>query len=353
MESNEGFIAGVTVIAPEAPSDYHVAPRVESSTQAIGTPPIALSMPGAGMTMTGIFEKKKRGRPRKYGPNGAMGTSGTILSPTPISATPLPPSGDFPDVKPGTEQASGGFPSDKKGKPRVNASEAKPKHRNGAENLGDELACSTGGTFTPHVLIVNPGEDVSMKIIALSQQGPRSICIISASGVISNVTLRQTDTSGATLTYEGRFQILSLTGSFIPTEVGGSRLGRSGGISISLISVDGRVVGGVLAGLLIAASPVQIIVGSFLPSGYVEPKQKKQKLTRKPTTPAVGSPMPYAANVEQPIFVAHDPSHQPAGENTNGVAVSASLHSDDWADVHLPHDTRRSATDINIPLQGE
>jgi len=49
-----------------------------------------------------------------------------------------------------------------------------------------------------------------MKIISFSQQGPRAICILSASGVISNVTLRQPDSSGGTLTYEVLQQIISL-----------------------------------------------------------------------------------------------------------------------------------------------
>ena len=45
-------------------------------------------------------------------------------------------------------------------------------------------------------------QDVTMKVISFSQQGPRAICILSANGVISNVTLRQPDSSGGTLTYE-------------------------------------------------------------------------------------------------------------------------------------------------------
>lgn len=45
-------------------------------------------------------------------------------------------------------------------------------------------------------------QDVTMKVITFSQQGPRAICILSANGVISNVTLRQPDSSGGTLTYE-------------------------------------------------------------------------------------------------------------------------------------------------------
>lgn len=43
----------------------------------------------------------------------------------------------------------------------------------------------------------------------------------------------------------------------MPSETGGTR-SRSGGMSVSLSSPDGRVVGGGVAGLLVAASPVQV-----------------------------------------------------------------------------------------------
>lgn len=41
-----------------------------------------------------------------------------------------------------------------------------------------------------------------MKVMSYSQQGSRAICILSANGMISNVTLRQPTSSGGTLTYE-------------------------------------------------------------------------------------------------------------------------------------------------------
>ena len=56
---------------------------------------------------------------------------------------------------------------------------------------------------------------------------------------------------------QGRFEILSLSGSYMPTENGFTR-SRSGGMSISLAGPDGRVMGGGLAGLLVAAGPVQV-----------------------------------------------------------------------------------------------
>lgn len=45
-------------------------------------------------------------------------------------------------------------------------------------------------------------QDVSSKIMSFSQNGPRAVCILSANGAISNVTLRQAATSGGTVTYE-------------------------------------------------------------------------------------------------------------------------------------------------------
>jgi hypothetical protein len=44
-------------------------------------------------------------------------------------------------------------------------------------------------------------------------------------------------------------------GSFTMAEEGRR---RSGGLSVSLASPDGRVVGGVVAGMLRAASPIQV-----------------------------------------------------------------------------------------------
>ncbi|CAN1237078.1 AT-hook motif nuclear-localized protein 7 [Linum grandiflorum] len=38
--------------------------------------------------------------------------------------------------------------------------------------------------------------------MSFSQQGPRAICILSANGAVSTVTLTQPSTSGGTVTYE-------------------------------------------------------------------------------------------------------------------------------------------------------
>uniref|UniRef100_A0A6N2L6H0 AT-hook motif nuclear-localized protein n=1 Tax=Salix viminalis TaxID=40686 RepID=A0A6N2L6H0_SALVM len=45
-------------------------------------------------------------------------------------------------------------------------------------------------------------KDIASKIMAFSQQGPRTICILSANGAICNVTLRQPAMSGGSVTYK-------------------------------------------------------------------------------------------------------------------------------------------------------
>lgn len=107
------------------------------------------------------------------------------------------------------------------------------------------------------------GEDINHKIMSFMQQSKQEICIISASGVISNATLRQPATSGGNITYEGRFHILSLCGSYVRSDFRSS----SGGLSICLSSNDGQIIGGGVDGPLIAAGPVQVILGAFVISG--------------------------------------------------------------------------------------
>ncbi|XP_038682590.1 AT-hook motif nuclear-localized protein 1-like isoform X2 [Tripterygium wilfordii] len=316
--------SGVTVIGAEAPSTYHVAPRTENLSQIAGPPEVFASPVTVGLP--GIPEKKKRGRPRKYAPDGSPVAP---LSPTPISSS-APHGGEF---------AAG-----KRSKAWSGKLEKKQK-RMGMENSGDSVASSAGASFTPHVITVNNGEDVLMRIMSFSQQGPRAICILSANGSVSNVTLRQPDTSGGTLTYEGRFEILSLTGSFMPSQIHGSR-SRSGGVSVTLASPNGQVVGGGVAGLLIAASSVQVVIGSFLPSNHQEPKLRKL---------ATGTPsitIPASVPEKEEGISGHGPQNnniaQPGGSSSSVPPIPSIRET--WAAMQAERaaqEARKAATDIN------
>lgn len=194
--------------------------------------------------------KKKRGRPRKYSPEVGVGNIALGLTPTP------PPISDAVVV----QAEDGGTPSSEQNSKRHRGRPPSSGKRQ-LDALGN---CGVG--FTPHVILVKAGEDIGSKIMAFSQEGPRTVCVLSANGSVCNVTLHQPAMSNGTVTYEGRFEIISITGSFLFSENGGNNV-RSGGLCVSLAGTDGRVLGGGVAGLLMAASPVQIIVGSFIADG--------------------------------------------------------------------------------------
>ncbi|KAK2419313.1 AT-hook motif nuclear-localized protein [Trifolium repens] len=181
--------------------------------------------------------KRKRGRPRKYGtPEQALAAKKASTS----SFSPTPPSDNNNSNKNTTHSFS----------PSPSFS-SKKSH---SLSLGN-----AGQGFSAHVIAVAAGEDVGQKIMQFMQQNRGEVCILSASGSISNASLRQPASSGGNITYEGRFDIISLTGSYVRNETGV----RSGGLSVCLSNSDGQIIGGGVGGPLKAAGPVQVIVGTF------------------------------------------------------------------------------------------
>ncbi|KAK4389293.1 AT-hook motif nuclear-localized protein 5 [Sesamum angolense] len=236
--------------------------------------------PGMSMAMVssgspaGEPVKKKRGRPRKYGPDGANMSLGLSPMSKPSSAVVSPGERARRGRPPGTgwkQQLAPladssllallmlslcfSFPCYFNQKDFSLRKIAFPMFLKGFYRSGEWMNSSAGLAFTPHVLHVGAGEDVAAKILAFAQQRPRALCIMSANGTVSAVTLRQ-PTSGSTVTYEGRFEILCLSGSYLVAESGAPN-NRTGGISISVCSPDGHIIGGAIGGRLIAANPVQ------------------------------------------------------------------------------------------------
>ncbi|KAK9273867.1 hypothetical protein L1049_018679 [Liquidambar formosana] len=150
-------------------------------------------------------------------------------------------------------------------------------------------------------------------------------------------------------TSKGRFEILSLTGTFTPTESGGTK-SRAGGMTISLASPDGRIVGGCVAGLLIAASPVQVVVGSFLPGNHQEQKPKKNKTESTPATATAAAVPTY--NAENQDSVSGHWQHSSNVPKQNHLPSPSTFQRDNWATMHSVQDPKKTATDINISLPG-
>lgn len=195
--------------------------------------------------------KKKRGRPRKYAPEG----SNTELA----LMKPLPPATSPEQGTPGSQK--------KRGRPRGSG------RKQQLANVGEWMHNSAGSAFTPHIIHISIGEDVAEKILSFAQQRQRALCILSGNGSVSTVQLRQLTSSGGTVTYEGRFEILCLSGSYLLAETGSPR-NRTGGLSISLCNSDGQVIGGAIGGKLTASTLVQVVVCSFVYGGGDNTKAK-------------------------------------------------------------------------------
>ncbi|CAK9320137.1 unnamed protein product [Citrullus colocynthis] len=118
----------------------------------------------------------------------------------------------------------------------------------------------SGQNLKPHRITIYRAQDVVEKIVAFCK-GHRGAVVLSASGnaIISSVTLRGSN-SPLEITLEGRFEILSLAGRFIENETEG-RLH----LTISLVLQDMSVIGGIITGPLIAASAMNILMGTFNP----------------------------------------------------------------------------------------
>ncbi|KAL8166661.1 hypothetical protein V2J09_008160 [Rumex salicifolius] len=115
-----------------------------------------------------------------------------------------------------------------------------------------------------HVMEIASGADVADSVAQFARRRQRGVCVLSATGSVTNVTLRQPSSPGAVMALQGRFEILSLTGAFLP----GPAPPGSTGLTIYLAGGQGQVVGGTVAGSLVAAGSVMVIAATFSNATY-------------------------------------------------------------------------------------
>ncbi|XVF51973.1 hypothetical protein PTKIN_Ptkin04bG0227400 [Pterospermum kingtungense] len=122
----------------------------------------------------------------------------------------------------------------------------------------------SANTLRAHILEVGNGCDVFDCIANYARRRQRGICILSGTGTVTNVSIRQPAAAGAVVTLHGRFEILSLSGSFLPPPAPPGATS----MTIFLAGGQGQVVGGSVVGELMAAGPVIIIASSFTNVAY-------------------------------------------------------------------------------------
>ncbi|XP_059307148.1 AT-hook motif nuclear-localized protein 23-like [Lycium barbarum] len=122
----------------------------------------------------------------------------------------------------------------------------------------------SANTLRAHILEIGNGCDVFECVSTYARRRQRGICILSGSGTVTNVSIRQPAAAGSVVTLHGRFEILSLSGSFLPPPAppGATSL------TIFLAGGQGQVVGGSVVGELIASGPVIVIASSFTNVAY-------------------------------------------------------------------------------------
>ncbi|KAL1546567.1 AT-hook motif nuclear-localized protein 23 [Salvia divinorum] len=144
----------------------------------------------------------------------------------------------------------------------------------------------SANTLRAHILEVASGCDVFEAIAAYAARRQRGICILSGTGTVTNVSLRQPAAAGSTVaTLHGCFEILSLSGSFLPPPAppGATSL------TIYLAGGQGQVVGGNVVGALIASGPVIIIAASFTNVAYERlPLEEEEGIQMQPPASANG-----------------------------------------------------------------
>uniref|UniRef100_A0A1J3IKD7 AT-hook motif nuclear-localized protein n=1 Tax=Noccaea caerulescens TaxID=107243 RepID=A0A1J3IKD7_NOCCA len=199
--------------------------------------------------------KKKRGRPRKYVPDHK----------TDLGLSPMPSS---EKTKDSSSMSDPNAPKRARGRPPGTGRKQR------LANLSVWMNSSAGLAFAPHVISVEAGEDIVAKVLSFSQQRPRALCIMSGTGTVASVTLCESGSSVPTRFLQGPFEMLSLGGSYLVNEEGGPK-SRTGGISVSLSSSNGFVIGGGV-GTLIAATLVQVVACSFV-YGSAKAKVMKQE----------------------------------------------------------------------------
>lgn len=115
-----------------------------------------------------------------------------------------------------------------------------------------------------HVMEIADGCDLMESVATFARRRQRGVCILSGNGTVTNVTLRQPGAPGAVISLHGRFEILSLAGSFLPPPAPPAATG----LTIYLAGGQGQVVGGSVVGALLASGPVVVMAASFSNAAY-------------------------------------------------------------------------------------
>ncbi|XP_068637974.1 AT-hook motif nuclear-localized protein 17-like [Aristolochia californica] len=185
----------------------------------------------------------------------------------------------------------------------------------------------------PHVLEVPGGQDVVQAITQYARRKSIGLCLLAGSGTVANVTLRQPGpTPGPTVTFHGRFEILSISATFLPPSCSLSSV--SNGFAISLAGAQGQIVGGSVVGSLLAVGTVVVVAAVF-----GSPTYHRLSVEDEISGPPAALSPPETTHHQQQHQHQHQQSHQhqPPAESCGMSLYSCHLPSDViWAPTPRP-----------------
>ncbi|CAN6566368.1 unnamed protein product [Malus baccata var. baccata] len=148
---------------------------------------------------------KKKGMPKKYGPDGTAPLAKRSYSPR-VPTSSRAPSEHNQNKTPASE----------------------PIGRNWSSVI---TQCNS---FMPHM--ISPDEDVAWKIAEAAQQRRRGIVIMSANGMLKKVAVIDPAHDAGVVRQEGQFKIIQMSGTFMIHEKEGT---RRGAMTVHLADSDG------------------------------------------------------------------------------------------------------------------
>ncbi|MED6179659.1 hypothetical protein PIB30_002987 [Stylosanthes scabra] len=161
---------------------------------------------------------------------------------------PPPPEADGGASSGGTSSAEPSSARRPRGRPAGSKNKPKPPIL---------VTRDTPNALRCHVLEVSAGSEILETLSTYARRRGRGLCILSATGTLSNVTLRQP--GGSVLTLHGTFEILTISGTILPPPAPPG----SGGLSVYLSGGQGQVVGGNVVAPLVASAVVVLMAASF------------------------------------------------------------------------------------------
>ncbi|KAE8665778.1 AT-hook motif nuclear-localized protein 26 [Hibiscus syriacus] len=190
-----------------------------------------------------------------------------------------------------------------------------------------------------HVMEIANGCDIMESVSTFAWRKQRGVCILSGSGTVMNVTLKQPGASRAVMNLQGRFEILSLSGSFLPPPAPAA----ASELAIYLAGGQGQVVGGTAVGPLVASGPVVVMAASFGNAAYERlPLEEEEEQPVEPPIPGsgtIGSPGSMATQQQQQQQqLLQDPNRSFAQGLPSNLLNSVQMPADAyWGTGHPPY----------------